>query len=267
MEDLMKEMDGRNCFTFLPYDQRILCHYTKIGDDSPASMAEEEFRGFQVIGEVFERMFKDARIITLEEFLGFPRFLPVEKLSPEELTAEIEKIQVMLTGNRIRIAQTKTYPEEEMYSFLTTDLMAQEVYDIRLGDMYCTFVYELIRPDPKSDIANCIEEWMAIFLLMDWRIINFCSTEDLQLDGSPFFANRRDFMQKAKKQFEGWMPAEMNLRFVWEGEHQTEIEVAASFDMRFQDTEIFKPLNDVRFIMIKDGRQWKIKNVTGLLLE
>lgn len=265
MEDFFKEMQGKNCFTFLPFNERILCHYTKIGENLEVSVAEEEFKGLQSIGEVFERMFKDARIITVEEYLGFPQFEKQKQMTPEKLAQEIVKIQSLLLANRIRIAQANKYPDDVFYSFLTEDLMSQELYDLRLGDMYCTFVYELIRPDFKSDITNTIEECLGMLFLLDWRFLNFCSTADFIIDGLPFTENRRDLFQRIRKEYEGWLPAEMNLSFAWEGEHQREIDLKASFDMVFQDTTIHKPLPDVKIRLIREGRRWMVREISGFL--
>ena len=265
MDDFYEKMTGKNCFTFLPYDERILCHYTKIGEDIDVSVVEEDHGGLQAIGDVFARMFKDARIVTVEEYLGFPKFNQPEHWIEGVLKQEIKKIEEMLLLNRIRVAYTRPYPDDEFYRFLTVDLMSQEMYDIRMGDMYCTFVYELIKPDIKNDVSAIIEEFLGMLLLLDWRFMNFCATSDLMLEGLLFTSNRRDLHQMIRKESEGWLPYEMDLMFSWEGEQQKEIEVKADFNMKFQDTEIIKPLHDVNFVLVKEGRRWKVKSMSGLL--
>ena len=265
MEDFYQKMTGKNCFTFLPYDERIACHYTKIGEEISNSVVEEDFNGLQTIGDVFARMFKDARIITVEEYLGFPKFNLCEQLTKKQLKEEISRIEELLMANRIRVAQKRTYPEDEFYHFLTVDLMAQEMYDIRMGDMYCTFVYELIKPDIRNDIAGIIEEFLSMLLMLDWRFMNFCATADLMVEGILFSENRRGLHEKIRKAHEGWLPYEMDLMFAWEGEHQKEIEVKADFNMKFQNTELFKPHPGVHFILVKEGKRWKVKSMTGLL--
>ena len=266
MENFFKEMQGKNCFTFLPNDERILCHYTKIGEEMNVSVAEEEFKGLQSIGEVFERMFKDARVITVEEYLGFPKFEEPEKLSQEQLKSEILRINALLLANKIRIAQARTYSDQAIYSFLTQDLMGQELYDLRVSDMYCTFVYELIRPDIKTDISGTVEECLCMLFLLDWRFLNFCITEDFCIDRRSFTKNRRELHQELKSEYEGWWPSTFDLRFEWAGDEQKVIEARLKIDLEFQKTEVYKSVENINIRLEKDGRRWKLSAIEGLLI-
>lgn len=261
MKNLFESMDGKRCLSYVPLKQPMRCQYIKIADHDE-SMRAEEISAMQSIGEIFERMFRDARTVTLEEYLGFPRFKPVDTIPPNEIGKEADQIVEFLRQRNIRIGYACQYSDYDRYTFYTIDLMQQEVFDVSLKGVYCTFIYELIRPNFQFEIETLIEDFFSNLFSHDWRFINFCLKDDFTFEGKPFDGNqKRAIRMEFEKQFAGWEIQSLYSEI----EHipGTE-ELVAYIDLQLcmTDTNISKTMENIKLDISKVENTWRIASLT-----
>lgn len=256
-----------NCLVFVPSDDRLNCHYTRLSEDFDASGVEEGFEAMKTIGEVFSKIFMDARLITVEEYLGFPVFLPADHFTDDQLKEKNQEIIRFLADHRLRVNQEREYPNREMYTFLTEDLMQQELYDLQLKDIYCNFMYELIRPDLKAELEDSVEEFFMVILSNDWRFINAIITDEADIDGFSLSEDKRLLHQKIHSLFGGWNLQGVECFYDPAILNNTVGKMQVSLHLSFQDTRAARIHERVALELEKESEFWIVKKVTGLLNE
>ncbi|HMQ70845.1 MAG TPA: hypothetical protein PKC58_17850, partial [Ignavibacteria bacterium] len=112
----------------------------------------------------FENKFKDAKRITLYEFIGKPEFrsLENEKLSEGEIAIELERIYKIMEENSIRLDAICEYEnkDELLYRFITEELFNEEIDDMRIDGMNHCFIYEEFHPNHKYDLTQDSENFL-----------------------------------------------------------------------------------------------------------
>ena len=115
-------------FAFLPEDGEIHLQYAKqLKNEEPMSF-EETGTSIASIGDVFERMMSDFRRMTVEEHLGFPDFPDADTLTASEIERELFEVLDMLEDHNILIDTNADYPDEDLYRFITGELMQEEIF-------------------------------------------------------------------------------------------------------------------------------------------
>lgn len=261
MKNLFESMEGKRCLSYVPLKQPMRCQYIKIADNDESMLAEES-SAMQSIGEIFERMFRDARTVTLEEYLGFPRFKPVETIPPAELGKEADQIVEFLRQRNIRIGYACQYSDYERYTFYTIDLMQQEVFDVSLKGVYCTFIYELIRPNARFEIETLIEDFLVNLFSHDWRFMNFCITNDFTFEGRSFSGDhKRAIRIEFENRLGGWKIESYSAEIEHFQERKTAI---ASIDIQLSmpETNITRTIEKVKLGLACIDNTWRINSIT-----
>jgi len=124
--------------------------------------------------ERFEEAALSAERIRIREFLGNPAFLDSKDLSPEQLSQEIEVVIALLEDNNIRVdCLSDDVSDEDFYKFLTTELMDQEIEDLRLEGFTACFIYEEFHPNNRMDIEELSRDFFWRLFRRDVRFIDF----------------------------------------------------------------------------------------------
>jgi len=110
--------------------------------------------------EAYERQYKDSRRVSVREFVGSPQFKPLGEVPSEELDSELKNILELLELNNIVVDCIAEVSAEDLYLFVTTELMDHEIDDIRIEGMKCHFIYEEFHPNDKYDAQQCAEEFL-----------------------------------------------------------------------------------------------------------
>lgn len=250
---------------FIPSCTTMHCHYAVPAGN--ISEAEEGFEALQSIGEVFSRMFQDARVVTVEEYLGFPKFPKAETLSILEIGDKNRQILEMLYRRRIKIQQAKTYPDPELYSFLTEDLMKQEIYDLEFRALYCTFVYEIIRPDREAELEAAAEEFFFLLLSTDWRFLNGCVTPGAELDGWKILPQKKALQGILAARFPGYIVDRVVLNSSSIGPDDTTVRLPVDVRLRGLQTDITLDITGLEMELVLEEVYWKVQRLSGLLRE
>jgi hypothetical protein len=128
-------------------------------EGAPQVPAEIESQWLDSIDE-FERQFKDARRVTVREFLGNPRFTPLEEIHRERLEAELDGVLELLSLHDISVDSVAGVSDEDMYRFVTTELMDEEIDEIKIEGMTHCFIYEEFHPNDEYDAKSCADSFL-----------------------------------------------------------------------------------------------------------
>lgn len=123
--------------------------------------------------EEYERQFEDARRVKVREFLGGPMFKPFEEIQPEQVESELDKVLEFLSLNSIEVDCLAEVTAEDLYQFVTTELMDHEMDDIRISGFTCHFIYEEFHPNDKYDAKHSAEDFLLNLFGRDTEFLKY----------------------------------------------------------------------------------------------
>jgi hypothetical protein len=108
--------------------------------------------------EEFEKNFHHADTILLYDFIERPDYTKVEDIPDDKIGAELDRIMAILNSNGIQLDTICDVEEREIYRFITEELFAHEMDNIRIKGMMSCFIYEEFHPNHDYDIRNHCED-------------------------------------------------------------------------------------------------------------
>jgi hypothetical protein len=137
--------------------------------------------------EEFERQHENARMISVREYLGHPRFATVGEVPTEGLAGEVERVLELLGEHAINVDFLAEVPVAEQYRFLVEELMEQEIEELHLPGWTTNFIYEEFHPNLELDARQFAEEalWHLFDRNLDWALRNFSEDEVYDACGNP----------------------------------------------------------------------------------
>ena len=102
----------------------------------------------------FEQQFKNARTISVYDYLGKPSFKPCETLSPAEIGEELKRIQVIMEHKDVVLDCICDYDDALIYKFITEELFAKEMDDMHVPGMVTHYIYEEFHPNHAYDLRR-----------------------------------------------------------------------------------------------------------------
>lgn len=112
----------------------------------------------------FENAWKDAKRITLYEFLGKPAFRRIDELQPDEISTELERIYSLMLEHQVRLDTICEVSDYELYRFITEELFLEEKDDMRVPGMMSGYIYEEFYPNHEYDLNRHSEEFLNSYL-------------------------------------------------------------------------------------------------------
>lgn len=129
--------------------------------------------------EEFERQYEHSREITVREFLGNPTFPALEDLPPGNLEEELASALDFLAHNDIAVDCLAEVSNEDLYRFVTVELMQADINDVRIPGMTHHFIYEEFHPNDELDAKSSAEHFLAgLFARDEQRIMETFPRED-----------------------------------------------------------------------------------------
>ncbi|MEX1276757.1 MAG: hypothetical protein WEE20_12545, partial [Bacteroidota bacterium] len=110
--------------------------------------------------EEFERQFEHAGRVSLQQFLGNPTFTPLAEIPPDRLESELGNVMEFLSLHDIGVDCLAEVSNEELYRFITSELIHQEIDDIRIEGMRHCFIYEEFHPNDEYDAKQFAESFL-----------------------------------------------------------------------------------------------------------
>lgn len=108
----------------------------------------------------FERQFEDAEPIAIRDYIGNPPIKPLAEIPDEELENELDDLLIMLSKHGIHVGFLSDVEIEEMYRFITEELLDGEMDNIRVEGMIHGFIYEDFHPSDEYDSQLAAEHFL-----------------------------------------------------------------------------------------------------------
>jgi hypothetical protein len=154
-------------------------------DGEEALPPEIESRWLHEIEE-FERQFDQASQVSVRRYVGDPPVRPLGEIPPAELPQETERLLELLRSNNIEICFGRDISDQEMYRFITEEIFAQEIAEIRIDGLTLSFLYEEFHPDPVREAGWATEDFLrAIFERNESAALHLIA-DDFSRDGSEY---------------------------------------------------------------------------------
>lgn len=123
-----------------------------IEDDFIESVDEEDNPEF--INEVkkFEKEHKNAKVISVFQKIGKPKFKKISDLKKDSAAEEYKKIMLLLDEHNIIVHFHNDYPVAEKYRFVTEEIFKEAIEeDKKNKNSHITFIYEDFHPEVDDD--------------------------------------------------------------------------------------------------------------------
>jgi hypothetical protein len=103
----------------------------------------------------FEAGKQNTALTTVYEKIGRPPYRPVEELSTEEISEELNRITAIMESHQIGLDICDgPYEDEVIYKFITEELFAHEIDMEPLFGGNWNFIYEEFHPNNEADIRK-----------------------------------------------------------------------------------------------------------------
>ena len=157
-------------------EEKFGAHFS---EDQPALPSDVESQWLSNIEE-FERQFGNARRVTVREFLGFPSFKSLGEIPREELEAELNDVVDVLSQHSLAVDCLADVSDEKLYRFITTELVNEEIDDIRIEGMRHCFIYEEFHPNDEYDAKSAAEHFLwDIFEQHEERVVDSLAKDEV----------------------------------------------------------------------------------------
>ncbi len=111
--------------------------------------------------EELERTFEHVESTTVRQYLGDPDFVPVDCIPEHELSRALERLMDLLEDHGVEVHTFSPVTDEELYRFITEELVNEEIDDIHMEGLTQDFVYELFHPNDVLEATFFAERFLA----------------------------------------------------------------------------------------------------------
>ncbi len=171
------------------------------GDDALPPDIENQFLKSMI---QFEENFQNAEFITIAEKIGNPTFAPVESIAEAELENKVEEILDLFSKYQIAMDfNHQPYNAKEVYLFLTTDFLKQEVEKVAVEGMIQNFIYEEFVPNHHEDIKELTQQFIEAWINQDEEDIKHLIANNI-VDANGANLTEEAWLQKVKFFFEAF---------------------------------------------------------------
>lgn len=136
--------------------ERYGAHFS---ESSPGLPPDIESQWLENIEE-FERQFENVPRCSVRELLGFPEFKPLDQIPVEQLEDELDKALALLSRHSLVVDCLAVVSPGDLYWFITTELLDQEVDNVRIEGWNACFIYEDFHPNDEYDAKSMAEHFL-----------------------------------------------------------------------------------------------------------
>ena len=115
----------------------------------------------------FEKLHKEAKEISIYEKLGKPEYKKIADLNNEEVTSELSRLLNLMEENNLILNFLCDYDDRIKYEFITEELFAEEIEDVRIEGMMTNFIYEEFHQNHEYDIKEAVSSYFNYFLCQE----------------------------------------------------------------------------------------------------
>lgn len=117
----------------------------------------------------FEQQYKDAKRVSVYDYLGSPAFSKADTLTPEQTSEELSRLRSIMADRNIELDCICEYDDAIVYRFLTEELFAHEMDDMCIPGMITHFIYEEFHPNHDYDLRRQTGEFMDLVFSRPWN--------------------------------------------------------------------------------------------------
>jgi len=121
--------------------------------------------------EEFERQYQNSREITVRQFLGNPSFPLLEELPPEKVEEELASVLEYFAVHDVAVDCLAEVPNEELYRFVTTELMQAGINDVRIPGWTQHYIYEEFHPNDEYDATSSAKYFLSGLFARDEKVV------------------------------------------------------------------------------------------------
>ncbi len=111
--------------------------------------------------EEFERRFEHVESTTVRHYLGNPEFTSIDRLPEEDIPGALERVMEFLEGRGVQVHAFAPVPDDELYRFVTEELLDEEIDDIHMEGLTQDFVYEMFHPNDILEVSFFAEVFLG----------------------------------------------------------------------------------------------------------
>ncbi|MEX0966940.1 MAG: hypothetical protein WD077_06860 [Bacteroidia bacterium] len=141
----------------------------------------------------FHQRMEDEPARKVFDVIGQPDLVPLKDLEPKDVESSLRKLRSLLKRHNIAVDSLHEVAEEEMYRFMTEDLMQQEVIAHDIPGMKMCFTYEEFHPNDSEDVVDAAtqvardllqnpdyEQWYHFAKILKFNGLTFSRRKDLK---------------------------------------------------------------------------------------
>lgn len=117
----------------------------------------------------FEQQYKNAKVITVYDFIGRPSYSKWDSLTREQTSVELERLHAILEANDVALDCICQYDDAIIYRFLTEELFHHEMDLIRIPGMTHHFTYEEFHPNHDYDLRQQTGRFLTSVFGKKWN--------------------------------------------------------------------------------------------------
>ena len=115
----------------------------------------------------FEEYHKNAKDVTVWEFIGKPPFVLIDKLDSASISLALDAIYEKMTSNNVLLDFCVAYPDDVIYKFITEELFQHKIQDIKIPGGNICFIYEEFHPNHDYDLRRYSSEHLECLFKPD----------------------------------------------------------------------------------------------------
>lgn len=136
--------------------------------------------------EQFELQFKNAKRVTVREYVGHPDFKPLDQIPREQLAEELGKVLDYLESHGVGVDFICDVADDVAYKFVLDEIMGHEIDDMHLPGWMTRFIYEEFHPNDEYDAKEFASQflWHLFEREVDFAIGDFAKDEVYDMNGN-----------------------------------------------------------------------------------
>ena len=117
----------------------------------------------------FEEQYKNAKRTSLYDYIGRPSFRKWDTLDNKQTTVELARLQNIMAKNNVQVDCICECDDATLYKFITEELFAHEMDDMRIPGMTCHFTYEEFHPNHDYDLRHQVSDFLNTIFERQWQ--------------------------------------------------------------------------------------------------
>lgn len=115
----------------------------------------------------FEKMYRNAKRISVFKKIGSPKIKKSSCFSDNEIDAELKKLIKKLNKGGISFRTKYEYDSRLIYDFIKNELFFKEVDDLQMEGLMLHFEYEDFCPNHEEDLKKLTLDYLTLFFNKD----------------------------------------------------------------------------------------------------